>query len=126
MSGGSHDYLYRDMQPGGELVPRERALRGLLDDVQRHLTHPDATAWTEVDERGCSYPRGITPEERELAQQAGERVRAKLATMLATLDQLKAQAAELADVAHAIEWADSGDNSTWEVWQAVLKLAEAP
>lgn len=121
MSGGSHNYIYRRMEYG-DILDGEYNLETVEASLRRHLSLPA----TDVQIYDNKAWRTATSAEMDLALRGGAVVLAKWEAMNATIARLKEQAKELAEVAHAVEWSDSGDTMPWDVLEEVSKFAPRP
>lgn len=129
MSGGSHNYVDRNMRDG-PLFERESELRYLDTSLRAHIEQPVTELRNEAYARApmtsqwgkdVPYMRPATDQEREDVARYGMVAMAALKRLYATMDEVVRQAADLADIARVIDLAGSGDRSTSCVHQVLLE-----
>lgn len=123
MSGGSFDYFYRRLADG-EFQVNAWQLEGLVDSLRQYIegVYSDGTL-SECETHDGSWRR-FNDDERARFRRDGAVVLAAFKRLNALLAEAKLVAASLEDVAHSIEWSDSGDTCAEDVLEAVSKFAE--
>lgn len=115
MSGGSHDYVYRDIEGLENINKVVEHIPGLVASLRRRLAEP-------VDQLrikhtpGAPWRRPATERERLIIDMGGAALIARFLRLEEKINdmrrQLDAEMSDLARLAHELEWADSGDTTT--------------
>lgn len=124
MSGGSHDYFYRRMADG-DFVDTHH-IDGLVDSLSSYVSGRYSDGELREHETHDGGWRRFNDEERARLETHGAVALAALASLKETCELARRQASALADIAHSVEWADSGDSCADSVLESLTKFAETP